>query len=570
MTSIINQNISSLYSTQANDYDYDYDYELERSYGYCDAMGNPYVDTIIQSRLNDIYTKYQTYEPIIKLADDDRNMLTDLSDPSDKCPMRFMSNDVSWGSAVSAYNDELADIKETEALADFTEFNKQSDDDVLREERQLKLASLPKFPKAMLERMKKAAIEMARKRPTADKKFYTWKKGVTSSNTSHTAWGHRRSGGGKGKTLTLSEMNSEKAIAEQAAKKRIRQQVNKEKAEVESHRIAEKMKKLGIQKIEFMGEKTPEPTESVVEETAFQMHRRMEMAHFNTISAPEIDYVIEKPKFNTESKGVKFTVIDRLKSSNDKIASTIMKSFYTKDTRGAAIKRLSVMKSKGGESKTRLCKSVILGGSGKCPHGNTCKFAHSISQLKITSCVFGDKCNFVKKEGESWENTKLRICHFGHPGEDQEALCKRTGTVVKKEAPSTGELSVIRPITKSVNAPEVKRPSTIRENISYSSALIKPEDRPITKSVNAPEVKRPSTIRENISYSSVVEQQPRVFKIHKDQLHRTAGYITSIGLTNFIIEFIEPRVFTIHKDQITRTVGYITSMRLTNVIIEFI
>lgn len=532
------QNIFSL-SLAPTQESYNYsDFYSETDYEYVDAMGNPYINTNIPSRLSAICETIEEDEPILDLSHDQLTMLVSLSNSNDRCPMRCMNDGASWGSAVNAYNEELADIKKADDLADFTEFNKKSDEDIIKHKSDILLASLPKFPKAMIERMKKEAEEIAMKRPNASKKFYTWKKGVTSSATSRTAWGHRRSGGGKGKVQTLSEMNSEKAISELATKKRIRQQANKEKAEVESFRIAEKMKTLEIQKIAL----TPiieEQAQEPVEETDFQRFRREEMESFNTKSAPIIDYVVAKPKAKTDEK---WTKVDVKQTKNEKIAMGIMRSLCMKPTnnRTGAMNKLAGMKKGGGEMRSRLCKSVMPGGNRKCPHGSACKFAHAPSQLNIKGCVFGERCNFVTKDGDGWKNTKSKVCQFGHPGEenDKPSFCKRIGMIC---------LEVTPPIVICAKSKSVEKKASYRTNISYSTVVkpvvvVKPEPDCVRPIVVKPEpiVVRPETayVRPNISYSAVVVTPPRIFKIHKDQIGRTMRYILSMKLTNVQIEFI--------------------------------
>jgi hypothetical protein len=588
MTSIMTTpNISSLSPfsalSQANDYEYYDQSELEPSYEYCDASGNPYLDTIIPAKLsyvlldeNDMYED----EPILDLSDDNRTMLTDLSNSSDRCPMRFMNTGVSWGSAVGAYTNELAELKKVEDLAEFTEFNEKNEADVIREAHVLKLASLPKFPKAMLERMKKEAEEASKVKPNASAKFYTWKKGVTSSSTSHTAWGHRRNGGGKGKVQTLSEMNSEKAISELAAKKRLRQQANKEQAEVDAYRRAEKMKTLEIQKIAYQPVvvETPVVEVVVVEETDFQKFRREEMAAFNTKSAPVIDYVVDTVPVKTEKTESKWNKVDAKQTKSEKLASTIANTLFTqppKRSRTGAINKLADMKKGGGEMRSRLCKSVMPGSSKKCPHGIRCKFAHSPEQLSVKGCLFGDRCNFVRKGVDSWENTKSKICQFGHPGEetDKASFCKRIGMVICQEV-TTPIVKVQQPVvvktmpfarsnfsySSAVNpnppSPRISRfsevvPNTPSPRISKFSTVVEPPKiarkppsrisrfsevvEPIVIDIEKPRV---STVRSNFSYSSAVVEKPRVFKIHIDQLGRTTAYIISMKLTNVVIEFI--------------------------------
>jgi hypothetical protein len=546
MTSIMTtQNISSLFSrslslSQATEYDY---YDLEPTYSYCDASGNPYLDTIIPSKLSYVLLDQNELEDepiILDLSDDNRTMLTDLSNPNDRCPMRFMNTGVSWGSAVDAYANELAEIKKTDDLVEFTEFNKKNEEDVLREIHELKLASLPKFPKAMLERMKKEAEELSKLKPNASSEFYTWKVGAKASNTSHTAWGHRRSGGGKGKTLqTLSEMNSEKSIAILAAKKRLRQQANKEKAEVEAYRRAEKMKTLEVQKIAYKAVEHVVVEPIVVEETDFQKFRREEMEAFNTKASPQIEYIVETKVLKSENKELKWNKVDAKQTKSEKLASTIIVSLFTKPStksRTGAFNKLAV--SNGGELRSRLCKSVMTGGLKKCPHGIRCKFAHTPVELNVTGCVFGDRCKFVTKGISSWENAKVKICQFGHPGEetDKASFCKRIGMVVV-----CNDVSESPPVVKTrSNHVHSETQSLVRPSLSYSSVVMPSLPVVVEKRVR-PSLSYSSAVspEQVISLPVVIQKQaPRVFKIHIDQLGRTTAYIISMKLTNVVIEFI--------------------------------
>lgn len=87
-------------------------------------------------------------------------------------------------------------------------------------------------------------------------------------------------------------------------------------------------------------------------------------------------------------------------------------------------------KKKGGANllKTRMCRSTETGE--ECPHGDRCRFAHTLSELRISECFFGDRCKFVRchrsHEGVYFNNTG-KFCNHLHPGETHECFFKRTG-----------------------------------------------------------------------------------------------------------------------------------------------
>ena len=85
---------------------------------------------------------------------------------------------------------------------------------------------------------------------------------------------------------------------------------------------------------------------------------------------------------------------------------------------------------KGGSNllKTKMCRSTETGE--ECPHGDRCRFAHSLSELRISECFFGDRCRFVRRhknhDGIYFNNTG-KFCNHLHPGETHECFFKRTG-----------------------------------------------------------------------------------------------------------------------------------------------
>ena len=87
-------------------------------------------------------------------------------------------------------------------------------------------------------------------------------------------------------------------------------------------------------------------------------------------------------------------------------------------------------KKKGGSNllKTKMCMSTETGE--ECPHGDRCRFAHTLSELRISECFFGERCRFVRchrnHEGVYFNNTG-KFCNHLHPGETHECFFKRTG-----------------------------------------------------------------------------------------------------------------------------------------------
>jgi len=95
--------------------------------------------------------------------------------------------------------------------------------------------------------------------------------------------------------------------------------------------------------------------------------------------------------------------------------------------RGAAFQVFSNKSLLGDQlRKTRMCNS--FGTNRKCPHGDRCRFAHHPEDLKLSLCVFEDRCKFVYyNEQGNIENYGQKVCRHQHPGEDKEDFLVRTG-----------------------------------------------------------------------------------------------------------------------------------------------
>ena len=86
--------------------------------------------------------------------------------------------------------------------------------------------------------------------------------------------------------------------------------------------------------------------------------------------------------------------------------------------------------------KSRMCKSVDT--KEQCQHGDNCRFAHSLDELNISDCLFGQRCHFVKmSNGELIDVDKTKkVCTHKHPHENRESFMRRTGLDRYKNVPT--------------------------------------------------------------------------------------------------------------------------------------
>jgi hypothetical protein len=324
-------------------------------------------------------------------------------------------------------------------------FNTQREVEIEEMKNKLFMDSLPKFSANMLEKMKKASEEATRQVSCASKQFYTWEKGVTASATSHSAWGHRRKGGGKRRLQKLEEMNSEKTALAKAKAKRIRQTANKVKAEIESSKRAVTMVRLNAQKalldLNTVSMKGADVEVADVVNTSdiilaekiaeWQKFKNDEIAFFNAkVNSVDFDSNKYLPSVKVVTPKVvetKWMTIDKKKVKRDKDAKMLVISLYKNPvdiiiSTVVAVEKVSWKKSK---PASLMCRSVVNGE--KCPHPvGKCNFAHTTEDLNPKNCV-NKCCRFVKKIADKFVNKGNKICTFLHEGEVKSNLCRRIG-----------------------------------------------------------------------------------------------------------------------------------------------
>jgi len=76
-------------------------------------------------------------------------------------------------------------------------------------------------------------------------------------------------------------------------------------------------------------------------------------------------------------------------------------------------------------AKSKMCSSVDK--NEQCHHGENCRFAHSLDELKISDCFFEQRCRFVRMSNGKLINNGEKVCSHKHPHETKQTFMSRTG-----------------------------------------------------------------------------------------------------------------------------------------------
>ena len=421
-------------------YDQYYDFDCDdQQYEYEDAMGRPYLDSAIPTP-SIFYVANRVAKQIKAMRQEEK--IRKLKAAAIKARQAAHEAAV-FAAEVRARkedfkNEQLSFFRSQLERQTLDEVAKAVYDKIYTDATEVKIANevllskLPKFSSAQLAKMK--AAENAK--PEADGRFYTWRKGVTASNTSRNAWGHRRNGGGKGHKATLQEMNSEALAVERAAARRIRRKTQDVKEEEEETERSITIARVNAQRAALEAKKAAElealkPEVEVVEETEGQKFKRLEIEAFR-VKIATTEYVTDKI---VEVKGdvEGWTKVDTKETKNTKIAKQIAKALYTAPRESAvdAVAVAAAVAPKPMSKKvtsTQMCKSVAKGT--KCPYPpGKCNFAHCYDELKPKNCA-NRCCHFAKRIGDKYVNKGKKICTYIHEGETKSNLCQRIGVRV--------------------------------------------------------------------------------------------------------------------------------------------
>ena len=136
--------------------------------------------------------------------------------------------------------------------------------------------------------------------------------------------------------------------------------------------------------------------------------------------------------------------------------------------------------------KTSICNSVFK--KEKCPHGDSCRFAHSISELRTSSCLFCGDCRFVKFNSGKWYNIGNKVCTHIHPEEQRRDFLDRIGV----------DISIIPMETVNQDDSDTKSSDIIDEKPHVVSPRNKSKIHPIEKVTNAVKNKTLSDVSEEL------------------------------------------------------------------------
>jgi hypothetical protein len=103
--------------------------------------------------------------------------------------------------------------------------------------------------------------------------------------------------------------------------------------------------------------------------------------------------------------------------------------------------------------KTRMCSSIDK--NEECQHGEHCSFAHSLDELKISNCLFEQRCRFVRMSNGALVNNGEKVCYHKHPHETKETFMSRTGLDRYKSSPKSVEPQVAH---QQVPQPQLAQP----------------------------------------------------------------------------------------------------------------
>lgn len=99
-------------------------------------------------------------------------------------------------------------------------------------------------------------------------------------------------------------------------------------------------------------------------------------------------------------------------------------------------------------TKTRMCKSVDS--NTPCSHGDTCRFAHHLTELVPNNCLFKDNCRFVRMKDGKLVNNGNKMCHHRHPEETYDEFIMRTGLDRYKIDPKIEPKTVVESLEPKV------------------------------------------------------------------------------------------------------------------------
>lgn len=129
------------------------------------------------------------------------------------------------------------------------------------------------------------------------------------------------------------------------------------------------------------------------------------------------------------------TLADAAKVSDKEVAKTLSKKYKRRTKAFEQMVDLSTMQKS--LYRTKLCNSVTGDQPRKCSYGHRCRFAHTVDELTVSECFFGEDCDYViySREKGRFFNKKGKTCMHQHPEETREDYFDRCGIELPKVQP---------------------------------------------------------------------------------------------------------------------------------------
>jgi hypothetical protein len=125
--------------------------------------------------------------------------------------------------------------------------------------------------------------------------------------------------------------------------------------------------------------------------------------------------------------------------------------------------------------KTRMCTTVDK--NENCRHGENCRFAHSLDELKISNCLFEQRCRFVRMSNGELINYGEKVCSHKHPHETKDNFFTRTGLDRYKKSLNSVD---------QVSKPQVEaedQHSFVQQQVEHQQSFWQPPPHPLFQPV---------------------------------------------------------------------------------------
>lgn len=191
--------------------------------------------------------------------------------------------------------------------------------------------------------------------------------------------------------------------------------------------------------------------------------------------------------------------------------------------------------------KSKMCSSV--GKNEECQHGENCRFAHSLDELKISNCLFEQRCRFVRMSNGKLVNNGEKVCSHKHPHETKETFMSRTGLDRFKCAPQSVEQKARPQVVQSFCQQPPPQPTfwhqqtTVDQQPPPQPAFWHPPPPPPLPQPTVVQQSQTNTVPEKLN-DATTSDQILVIRVPKELANQALEIAMKSGKTRVQIEII--------------------------------